>query len=46
LELAGVSAHKIADEFNRRGITTPKGGRWYPATVLRVRERLADVAIS
>jgi Recombinase len=40
-ELAGLSAHKMADELNRRGIETPKGGKWYPATVIRVRDRLA-----
>jgi DNA invertase Pin-like site-specific DNA recombinase len=39
-ELAEFSAHKAADELNRRGIATPKGGKWYPATVIRVRERL------
>jgi hypothetical protein len=26
-ELAGLSAHKIADELNRRRIATPKGGK-------------------
>ena len=40
-ELAGLSAHEVSDELNRRGIETPKGGKWYPATVIRVRERLA-----
>jgi DNA invertase Pin-like site-specific DNA recombinase len=40
-ELAQLSAHKTADELNRRGIETPKGGKWFPATVIRVRERLA-----
>jgi DNA invertase Pin-like site-specific DNA recombinase len=40
-ELTGLSAHKIADELNRRSIATPKGGKWYAATVIRVRERLA-----
>lgn len=40
-ELAGLSAHKVAEELNRRGIETPRGGRWYPATVIRIRERLA-----
>jgi DNA invertase Pin-like site-specific DNA recombinase len=40
-ELTGLSAHKAADELNRRGIGTPKGGKWYAATVIRVRERLA-----
>jgi DNA invertase Pin-like site-specific DNA recombinase len=39
-ELAALSAHKMADELNQRGIETPKGGKWYPATVIRVRERL------
>jgi DNA invertase Pin-like site-specific DNA recombinase len=39
-ELAELSAHKIAYELNRRGIETPKGGKWYAATVIRVRERL------
>jgi DNA invertase Pin-like site-specific DNA recombinase len=40
-ELEGLSAHKIADELNRRGTETPKGGKWYAATVIRVRGRLA-----
>ena len=30
-ELANLSAHKVAEELNRRGIETPKGGKWYAA---------------
>ena len=40
-ELAGMSARKAAEELNRRRVATPAGGKWYAATVLRVRERLA-----
>ena len=40
-ELATLSAHKVAAELNRRGIKSATGGQWYPATVLRLRERLA-----
>jgi DNA invertase Pin-like site-specific DNA recombinase len=40
-ELAALSAHKAAAELNRRGIKSATGGAWYPATVLRPRERLA-----
>jgi hypothetical protein len=40
-ELAPLSAHKAAGELNRRGIKSATGGVWYPATVLRLRERLA-----
>jgi hypothetical protein len=40
-ELAALSAHKAAAELNRRGIKSATGGAWYPATVLRLRERLA-----
>jgi hypothetical protein len=39
-ELAALSAHKVAAELNRRGIKSATGD-WYPATVLRLRERLA-----
>jgi hypothetical protein len=33
----------IADELNRRGISTPRGGnaKWYPASVANLRRRLA-----
>jgi DNA invertase Pin-like site-specific DNA recombinase len=39
-ELSGLSARKVAEELNRRGIATPAGGKWHAVTVLRVRERL------
>jgi hypothetical protein len=39
-ELAGLSAHKAADELNRRNVATPTGAKWSAKTVLRVRERL------
>jgi DNA invertase Pin-like site-specific DNA recombinase len=42
-ELAPLSAHKAAEELNRRGIKSATGGIWHPATVLRLRERLAWV---
>ena len=38
-ELAGLSAHKAADELNSRGVATPTGAPWSAKTVLRVRER-------
>jgi DNA invertase Pin-like site-specific DNA recombinase len=41
-ELVNLSARKAADELNRRGVATPAGGKWHAATVLRVRERLAQ----
>jgi hypothetical protein len=41
-EIAALSAHKAAEELNRRGIKSATGGVWYPATVLRLRERLAS----
>jgi DNA invertase Pin-like site-specific DNA recombinase len=40
-ELAGLSARKAAEELNRRAVTTPAGGKWHAATVMRIRERLA-----
>jgi hypothetical protein len=39
MQLTGLSATKAAEEFNKRSILTPKGGRWHPLTVMRVRER-------
>ncbi len=39
-ELADLSAHKAAAELNRRKIISATGGKWYPATVIRLRERL------
>jgi DNA invertase Pin-like site-specific DNA recombinase len=40
-KLAGLSARAAAEELNRRNVTTPTGGKWHAATVIRVRERLA-----
>jgi DNA invertase Pin-like site-specific DNA recombinase len=35
-----VSHAAIAEELNRREIEAPRGGRWYPMGVARLRERL------
>jgi DNA invertase Pin-like site-specific DNA recombinase len=40
VELAGMSARKIAAALNRRKIATPTGGDWHAATVIRVQKRL------
>ena len=40
-ELASLSAHQAAAELNRRKIASATGGKWYAATVIRLRERLA-----
>jgi Recombinase len=37
-----LSANQVAHELNRRGIATPKGGRWHAATVTRLRRRLNE----
>jgi DNA invertase Pin-like site-specific DNA recombinase len=38
----GVSTVRgMADEMNRRGILTPRGGQWHPTSVRRLIERLA-----
>jgi DNA invertase Pin-like site-specific DNA recombinase len=39
-ELEGMSARKAATELNRRGITTPEGGKWHATQVIRIRNRL------
>ena len=39
-ELADVSANQAAAELNRRGVATPKGGKWHSLTVIRLRQRL------
>ena len=38
--LAGLSAHKGAAELNRRKIASATGGKWYAATVIKLRDRL------
>lgn len=40
LRAAGASARQIAAELARRGIETPRGGRWHPTTVGRLLGRL------
>jgi DNA invertase Pin-like site-specific DNA recombinase len=40
LQSEGVaSAHALARELNARDILTPRGGRWWPATALRLLDR-------
>ena len=43
-ELADMSASAMANELNRRGVPTPKGGTWHAGTVIRVRRRLGEVS--
>lgn len=43
VELADLSSLAAAAELNRRGIKSASGGKWYAATVIRLRERLGDV---
>ena len=38
-----LSLRAVATELNHREIETPSGGRWYPASVARLRGRLAGV---
>lgn len=35
-----TSVRKMAEELNRRGILTPRGGEWQPTTVVRLLARL------
>jgi hypothetical protein len=42
MELASMSANQAAHELNRRGIATPRGGRWHALTVMRLRKRVGD----
>ena len=39
-QLAGLSAHKATAELNRRKIASATGGKWYAATVIKLRDRL------
>jgi hypothetical protein len=41
-ELGDLSARKLAETLNARGIPTPEGGNWYATQVIRVRKRLAE----
>ncbi len=41
LEAQGITSYSgKARELERRGIRTPRGGKWYPATVQRVEQQL------
>ena len=42
-EFHAKSARQLAVELNGRKIKTPSGGKWHAATVIRVRERLAEL---
>ena len=39
-QLVGLSAHKAAAVLNRRKIASATGGKWYAATVIKLRDRL------
>jgi DNA invertase Pin-like site-specific DNA recombinase len=41
-ELASLSATAAAHALNERKVATAAGGKWYPATVIRLRERLGE----
>ncbi|MGO9398666.1 MAG: recombinase family protein [Xanthobacteraceae bacterium] len=38
-ELGDLSARKMAEVLNARGVPTPEGGKWYATQVIRVRKR-------
>jgi DNA invertase Pin-like site-specific DNA recombinase len=38
-ELAGLSAYAVAAELNRRGVQTPRNGRWTARSVLNLKAR-------
>lgn len=42
--LRGLTLRAAADELNRRKVATPRGLRWSPMTVKRVRQRLEQIA--
>ena len=41
-ELDGMSANAAAKELDRRGIATPRGGKWTARSIISVRARLID----
>ena len=45
-ELNKLPALTVAAELNKRKIATPAGGKWHAQTVIRVRERLAQVEVA
>jgi hypothetical protein len=42
-ELAELSANQAAAELNRRKIASSSDGKWHPATVISLRERLVKM---
>jgi hypothetical protein len=44
VELASLSANAAAQELDRRGYATPRGGEWTAHSVINVRARLAGAA--
>lgn len=38
--LQNLNSRDAADELNRRGVTTVRGGKWHCSTVWKLRERL------
>ena len=43
-ELAGLSANAVAQELNRRGVQTARGGSWTARSVINVRARLGALS--
>jgi hypothetical protein len=41
-EFATLPATAVAAELNARNVRSPRGGRWYAAQVIRMRNRLAN----
>ena len=41
-DLAGLSANAAAQELNRRGVQTPRGGAWTARAVINVRAARLD----
>ena len=40
-ELNGLSANATAQELNRRGVQTPRGGKWTARSVLNLKARMS-----
>ena len=41
-DFATLPAAAVAAELNARNVRSPRGGRWYAAQVVRMRDRLAN----
>ena len=44
VRLLSLALRQLADELNRRGIATPRGGTWFPSSVQNALARLEAVA--